>query len=130
MKVFKFLLALLSISLLTNCKTEAKKEQNDALAKVETVSLNVSGMTCEMGCAKFIESKLAKKEGVLNANVAFADSLATIKYDANKVQKAELIAFVQGVGDGETYKACETSKKACEKTCDSKKEACCNEEKS
>ena len=118
-------------SIITSCKSEAKKEETKenketTVAKAEMLSLNVSGMSCEIGCAKTIESKLAKKEGVLEAKVVFADSLATIKYDATKIDKASLIAFVEGVGDGHTYKASESGKMACAKDC--KKECCATKE--
>ncbi|MFY7670529.1 cation transporter [Tenacibaculum sp. MEBiC06402] len=128
MKLFKSVIVLfLMASIVTSCKSEAKKEETKenketTVAKAEMLSLNVSGMSCEIGCAKTIESKLAKKEGVLEAKVVFADSLATIKYDAEKIDKASLIAFVEGVGDGHTYKASESGKMACASDC---KMACC-----
>ncbi|MDY0780361.1 cation transporter [Tenacibaculum sp. IB213877] len=134
MKIQKILFALaLIVFIAVGCKNDAKKDetkQEVAEAKAETVSLNISGMTCEIGCAKTIQSKLAKKEGVLDAKVVFADSIATIKYDANKTNKADLIAFVEGVGSGDMYKAAEatTAKKECnpaecEKKCTDKKDA-------
>jgi mercuric ion binding protein len=129
MKVLKIVFALfLTASFLTNCKSEAnkgesKENKETVVAKAEMLSLNVSGMSCEIGCAKTIESKLAKKEGVLEAKVVFSDSLATIKYDANKLDKASLIAFVEGVGDGSTYKASEKETTSCKKDC---KMACCD----
>ncbi len=126
MKLLKIVFALfLTASVITSCKSEAKKEETkeNTVAKAEMLSLNVSGMSCEIGCAKTIESKLAKKEGVLEAKVVFNDSLATIKYDANKIDKANLIAFVEGVGDGHTYKASESGKMACASDCKMK---CCD----
>ena len=50
----------------------------------QNISLAISGMTCEIGCAKTIQSKLSKKEGVLNANVIFKDSIATIEFEQIK----------------------------------------------
>ncbi|WP_240614789.1 hypothetical protein [Polaribacter filamentus] len=35
-------------------------------------------MTSEIGCAKTIQSKLSKKEGVLGAKVIFTDSMQTL----------------------------------------------------
>lgn len=84
------------------CKTEEPKE-----IKKENVALAISGMTCEIGCAKTIQSKLSKKEGVLNAKVVFKDSIATVEYNANAVSKKELIAFVDGIAGGDLYKASE-----------------------
>ncbi|WP_339882081.1 cation transporter [Polaribacter vadi] len=124
---------------LTGCK-EAVKE-----VKKENVSLAISGMTCEIGCAKTIQSKLSKKEGVIDAKVVFTDSIANIEFDANKTSKKELIAFVSGIAGGELYKASESSKKAhactdeCKEKCDMKAEkmeckedctmACCKDNK-
>ena len=88
------------------CKKEI--ENNNLPLKKEQVALSISGMTCEIGCAKTIQSKLSKKEGVLNAKVVFTDSIATIEYDANRTNKKELIAFVDGIAGGDLYKASES----------------------
>lgn len=117
MKVQKIIFAIaISCFVLTGCKKEIKE------VKKENVSLAISGMTCEIGCAKTIQSKLSKKEGVIDAKVVFTDSIANIEFDANKTSKKDLIAFVSGIAGGELYKASETSKKACKKDC---KMACC-----
>ncbi|WP_445748707.1 cation transporter [Polaribacter sp.] len=126
-----------------------KKEEKQATLPVEKaqVALNISGMTCEIGCAKTIQSKLSKKEGVLDAKVVFADSIATIEFDANKTSEKDLIAFVNGIAGGDMYKASINKKEAhsctekCEKECDNKsatkmeckkdcKMACCADKKS
>ena len=124
MKIQKIIFALAFVSFLAvGCKNDAKKdevtkEQKTAVAaNAKELSLNISGMTCEIGCAKKIASDLNKKEGVLEANVVFKDSIATIKYDSNITNKADLIAFVEGIGSGDMYKAAEGTKKVCEKDC-------------
>ncbi len=129
MKIQKIVFALALVSFLAvGCKNDAKKEEASKDQKTEVttntkeLSLNVSGMTCEIGCAKKIASDLSKKEGVLEANVVFNDSIATVKYDGNITNKADLIAFVEGIGSGDMYKASETSKKACKEGCT---KACC-----
>ena len=123
MRIQKILFALTLVGFLAiGCKNETKKDEatkttTEAAADVKELSLAISGMTCEMGCAKKIASDLSKKEGVLKANVVFTDSIATIKYDANITSKTDLIAFVDGIADGKTYKATETAKKACKEGC-------------
>ncbi len=137
MKIQKFIFAVVVACLvLTACKSEVKKEHKTEIAKdakVKNLTMNISGMTCEIGCAKTIQSKLAKKDGVIDVEVVFRDSIATIKYDANKTNKADLIAFVDGIAGGELYKASEnkehkTCKVDCKKECcatkDVKKKAC------
>ena len=90
----------LACFILVGCTKEVQKEN---------VSLAISGMTCEIGCAKTIQSKLSKKEGVLDAKVVFKDSIANIEFDANTTSKKDLIAFVDGIAGGELYKASESS---------------------
>ncbi|MGK0457937.1 MAG: copper chaperone CopZ [Polaribacter sp.] len=84
--------------LFIGCNQEVKKEK---------ISLAISGMTCEIGCAKIIQSKLFKKEGVLNAKVIFIDSIANIEFDANATSTKDLIAFINGIAGGTLYKASE-----------------------
>lgn len=131
MKIQKIVLALAFVSFLAiSCKNEAKKEdinkeqKTEVAANTKELSLNISGMTCEIGCAKKIASDLSKKEGVLDAKVIFNDSVATVKYNSNITNKADLIAFVEGIGSGDMYKASETSKKECTAKTDAEKEAC------
>ena len=109
---------------LTSCKSEVKK---DGLpTNKQRVSLSVSGMTCEIGCAKTIQSKLSKKEGVLDAKVIFTDSIANIEFDANITSKKDLIAFVDGIAGGDLYKASESTLKThictvdCKEKCEHK----------
>ncbi|WNW01095.1 cation transporter [Tenacibaculum sp. HL-MS23] len=124
MKIQKIIFALTLVSFLAvGCKNEAKKddatkeEKTEVTANTKELSLSISGMTCEIGCAKKIASDLSKKEGVLEANVVFNDSIANVKYNANITNKADLIAFVEGIGSGDMYKASETSKKECKEGC-------------
>ncbi|PQJ79741.1 cation transporter [Polaribacter porphyrae] len=105
---------------ITGCKKEIQE------VKKENVALAISGMTCEIGCAKTIQSKLSKKEGVLSAKVVFTDSIANIEFDANTTSKKELIAFVDGIAGGELYKASETSKKV--NSSSNKKAECCKKD--
>lgn len=130
----------ISCFILTGCKKETPKE-----IKKESVALAISGMTCEIGCAKTIQSKLSKKEGVLEAKVVFVDSIANIEFDANTTSKKDLIAFVDGLAGGELYSAKETSKKEhsctdiCKEKCEMKESktackedctmVCCKEKK-
>jgi|TARA_B100000768_G_scaffold158312_1_gene156831 copper chaperone CopZ len=114
MKVQKLLFSIvIACFILNGCKNEAKKEgvKTELIAaNSQKMSLAISGMTCEIGCAKTIQSKLAKKEGVLNAKVVFNDSIASVEFDANKTSKKELISFVNGIAGGDLYKASEITK--------------------
>ena len=126
MKLQKLIFLFTLLSFLTvGCKNQTEKttiKEEILAANMQKVSLNISGMTCEIGCAKYIQSKLYKEEGVLNANVVFTDSIATIEFDANKTSKENLIAMVDGLADGKLYKASETTNIAhkCDENCKEK----------
>ena len=70
----------------TEVSTEvAKLDPNAKYAKAE---FGIEGMTCAMGCAKTIEKKIAKMEGVKSATVDFDRQLAMVEYDeANNLIK-------------------------------------------
>jgi copper chaperone CopZ len=50
-----------------------------------------------MGCARAIENKLSKLDGMSKANVNFQDEVATVKFDASKVDETLLISTVTSV---------------------------------
>jgi len=109
-----FLLLAISALLIISCsindekrKTKDLKSDVPRMAKMETVSLAISGMTCQIGCAKVIQSKLSKKEGVADAVVVFTDSIATITFDSNKTSTENLSSFITGIAGGNLYTASE-----------------------
>ncbi|MFD2567163.1 cation transporter [Pseudotenacibaculum haliotis] len=122
MKIRHIIIAMLVVTFtMSSCKKEAEKkevtnEKTEVLAAdLQTVSLNISGMTCEIGCAKTIQSKLSKKEGVASAKVVFTDSLATIEFDKNRTSKEDLISFIGGIAGGDLYTASEATEAASKK---------------
>jgi len=79
---------------------KAKKLNPDATyAKAE---FKIEGMTCAMGCAKTIEKKMAKMDGVKSAKVDFERELAMVEYDESMVTPKSLTEVVAKAG--ETYK--------------------------
>ncbi|MFY0602536.1 MAG: heavy-metal-associated domain-containing protein [Flavobacteriaceae bacterium] len=109
------LFLVLGVFSLSACKTETKKDivsiEKVVAENLETISLDISGMTCEIGCAKLIQSKLSKKEGITMAKVVFKDSIANVNFDANKISTKEIIGLIDGIADGQLYKATEISVK-------------------
>jgi mercuric ion binding protein len=67
----------------------------EALIKSE---LQITGMTCAIGCAAIIEKKLNATPGVQSATVSFESELAQIVFDPNWIQDQELSTVVQSVG--------------------------------
>jgi Cu+-exporting ATPase len=63
------------------------------------VDLPLTGMTCA-ACARRIERRLSKSEGVGSAVVNFATSRATVEYDPEQTSPRELSAAVRDIGYG------------------------------
>jgi len=76
-----------------------KVDPNVIYTKAE---FSIDGMTCEIGCAKSIEKKMAKLDGVKFAKVDFEKKLAMVEYDQAKVSPKTLEETVAKVG--EVYK--------------------------
>ena len=113
-----FLSLILSCLLIWSCSDEPKKLKNEygksgvlQMAKIQTVSFAVSGMTCEIGCAKTIQSKLSKKEGITDAIVVFSDSTATVSFDSSKTSTTDISSFISGIAGGDAYTASELKPK-------------------
>jgi periplasmic mercuric ion binding protein len=85
-------------------KTAEVALTSPAIAKTETASFDISGMTCAMGCAKTIETKLSETEGVETATVNFDKKTATVSYNAALQTPEKLVEIVEAVSDGKTYK--------------------------
>ena len=146
MKLFKNILALAIVTLFAfSCKNEAKPEvvtspnseitTNNEVAKLDPnanyakAEFTIEGMTCAMGCAKTIEKKMAKMEGVKSATVDFDKKLAMVEYDDAKVTPESLENTVTSVADQYSVKDMKTvesftkDKKECSAKC---KEKCAN----
>lgn len=142
MKTFKNIIAILLVAVaFTACKNDAtpeivtvENETNEAIAKLDPnanyakAEFTIEGMTCAMGCAKTIEKKMAKLDGVKSAKVDFDSRIAMVEYDEAKVTHTSLEEIVKKAGDMYSVKDMKTvdsfnsDKKACDKDC---KKACC-----
>src|SRR5690554_1628803 len=71
---------------------------------LQTASFTIDGMHCEFGCAKGIEKKLAKLEGIKSASVDFETKEAKVEYDATVHTPQVLAKKVEEMANGETYK--------------------------
>ncbi len=107
------MLVTLSVLFFESCKKETKTPEKveeitvttteKAPAKIEKTSFKINGMTCAMGCAKVIETKLSGLEGVQKAAVDFDGKTATIEFDSNIQSPEKLMEVVEAVADGKTY---------------------------
>lgn len=86
-----------------------EKYELSATADLKKVSLNIEGMTCEIGCARMIQSKLSKTEGVKFAKVSFEKKNGIVEYDANKVSEKQIVSAVEQIAGGDLYKVIKIS---------------------
>jgi len=165
MKTLKNILTVILVTtLFTACKNEAKPEvktiETDVTVTTEKglnpdanfvkTEFTIDGMTCAIGCARTIESKIAKLDGVKSATVDFDRKLAMVEYDEAVVNHEALEAtvsktadiykvsdmkdvdaFTAKAHDKDCQKECcknktEAQKEACVKDC---KKPCCAEKK-
>lgn len=102
------------ILIFTLCMTSCNEKQDNAsenkAQKVQQqpeykkMEFHITGMTCEIGCARLIESKLSKTNGVKFAKVSFTDSLALVEFDSNKLTVKKINTIVNEIAGGDLYK--------------------------
>lgn len=112
----KFLKNILSVTfiliILSSCKTDKKVEiktidissekisqKLDPNAVYSKAEFSIKGMTCEMGCAKTIEKKLAKMDGMKSATVDFKNELALVEFDVAKINPLSITKTVNDISN-------------------------------
>lgn len=101
----------LGLILLTACKTEVKEDAAVEVAQetvstqevagaLETAQFEVEGMTCALGCAKMIETKLAGLDGVKKATVDFESKKAIVEFDDAKQSSETITKTVEKIANG------------------------------
>lgn len=146
------LTVILVATMFTACKNEAKPEvktiETDVAISTEKAlnpnanfiktEFTIDGMTCAIGCARTIESKIAKMDGVKSAKVDFDRKLAMVEYDdavvnhdalEATVSKTANIYKVSDMKDVDAFTAKAAHDKDCQKECcknktAAEKEAC------
>lgn len=122
MNTLKNILGLIVITLvIVSCKNEAKpevmtvetasaqvKSELDPNATYAKAEFNIEGMTCEIGCAKTIQKKLAGMDGVKSATVDFDNAIAMVEFDEAKVTPTSLEETVKKTGETYTVKNMKT----------------------
>lgn len=110
MKTLKIILQLaLLLTLNLGCKekptakiilveTAASESNNKSSISEAKNAINarftIKGMSCEIGCARAIEKKLYKLDGMYKAEVNFQKEMATVKYDSSKIDESILTSTI------------------------------------
>lgn len=84
-------------------KTDPKPSEKVVAENLHYVKVEIKGMTCEIGCARLIQSKLYKADGVSFAKVSFEDSTGIVSYDQNRINTEEIKKVIENTAGGEIY---------------------------
>ena len=84
-------------------KTDPKPFEKVVAENLHHVKVEIKGMTCEIGCARLIQSKLYKADGVSFAKVSFEDSTGIVSYDQNRINTEEIKKVIENTAGGEIY---------------------------
>ena len=71
-----------------NEKSEVKTEE--VAANYKSIEVEIEGMTCEIGCARLIQSKLSKVDGITYTKVDFESKKGQFTYDSNKISQNDI----------------------------------------
>lgn len=63
--------------------------------------MSIEGMSCEIGCARYINKNLSKTEGVLASEIDFEGNLAKVSFDPEKISAKDLAGIVNKLNDGQ-----------------------------
>ncbi|MHC5308712.1 heavy-metal-associated domain-containing protein [Myroides sp. LJL116] len=78
----------------------APKSNENQVAELQQATFHVEGMTCEVGCASFIQKKLSDLPGVTQATVDFDTKTATVVYQQNQQTPEVLTQTVEKIANG------------------------------
>ena len=113
MKVhIKFISLAVFMLFFVSCDSQKSKKPNEEIDSIEQkavaedlhqVKVAIKGMTCEIGCARLIQSKLYKADGISYAKISFADSSGVISFDQNRISEDEIKQIIERTAGGDIY---------------------------
>ena len=106
--LFSLLFCLLLVSCGESKKSEEIQPEKNASTEVlaanyKSLEIEIDGMTCEIGCARTIQSKLSKLSGVHYSKVSFEAKKGQFTYDSNVTSEEEIVKKISGIGGGDLY---------------------------
>lgn len=83
--------------------SEGNNEKIALVKDLHEIKVDIKGMTCEIGCARLIQSKLYKTEGISFAKVSFEDSSGVVRFDKNRVSEEDIRKVIEQTAGGDIY---------------------------
>jgi copper chaperone CopZ len=102
MKKLSVLILFLSVIFLSFQRSGNVPQQTQT--NLKHIQVKIIGMTCEIGCARIIESKISKLSGVKFSKVDFAKSIGQFSFDPKITSTEKIITKINGIGGGNLYK--------------------------
>ncbi len=84
----------------TTTETTEKVASTEVAGTMQKATFQVEGMSCAVGCAKVIEGKLAKMDGMKSAKVDFDTKTATVEFDDAKQNPDAIKKMVEEIANG------------------------------
>ena len=96
-----FITPLLLVFLMIGCgQTISSKYKEEVLSVADTkAEMTIDGMTCQVGCAAYIDEELEKVSGVVSADVSFENKLASITYDNSLISEHDIVSAINSLKD-------------------------------
>ena len=87
--------------LLIGCgQSNSSEYKEEVLAVADTkVEMTIDGMSCQVGCAAYIDEELEKVSGVVSADVSFENKLASITYDNSLISEHDIVSTINSLKD-------------------------------
>ena len=99
--MFKNSLAIALISALFACTSDTKVDtKSEPLAVADaTANFIIEGMSCQVGCAVYIDEELENMSGVVSSEVDYESKTAVVKYDNSLVSEYAMMDLINTVKD-------------------------------
>ncbi len=92
-------LAVWAMSLLSSCGGDGGEgdQEPPSSESLSRLRIDIHGMHCQ-GCADAIHTALSGHPGVMEDSVSFADSTASVRYDATRISPDGIIGLITELG--------------------------------
>ena len=96
-----FITPSLLVFLMIGCgQSNSSEHKEEVLAVADTkVEMTIDGMSCQVGCAAYIDEELEKVSGVVSADVSFENKLASITYDNSLISEHDIVSTINSLKD-------------------------------
>ena len=89
----------LLVFLLISCTQSNSSDYKEEFYNDTKAEMTIDGMSCQVGCAAYIDEELEKVSGVVSADVSFENKLASISYDNTLISEHDIVSTINSLKD-------------------------------